>query len=208
MTKRAALYLRVSTDGQTTDNQRRDLLAMADYRGWEIVEEYRDHGISGAAGRDRRPELDRLLKDAARRRFDVVAFWSVDRLGRSTGKVASIMEELRAVGVEQAYHKEGIDTSTPHGKAMLHMAAVFAELERDMIRERVKAGLDRARAEPEEVRRAKGKKRIGRPALPATKRRDILAKRAAGLSLRATAREAGVALATVQKVLSEAEEAA
>lgn len=204
MNKRAAFYLRVSTDAQTTENQQRDLKRLAEYRGWTIVGEYRDQGISGAAGRDKRPELDRLLKDAARRRFDVVAFWAVDRLGRSTGKVATIMEELDALGVQQFYHKEAIDTSTPHGRAMLQMAAVFAELERGMIRERVIAGLERARAESPEVRAAKGKKAIGRPTLPENLRRTIVDLRGAGKSIREVAKGAGVSTATVQKVLKDA----
>jgi DNA invertase Pin-like site-specific DNA recombinase len=204
MTKRVAFYLRVSTDAQTTENQQRDLQRLAEYRGWTVVGEYRDQGISGAAGRDKRPELDRLLKDAARRRFDVVAFWAVDRLGRSTGKVATIMEELDALGVQQFYHKEAIDTSTPHGRAMLQMAAVFAELERGMIRERVIAGLERARAESPEVRAAKGKKAIGRPTLPENLRRTIVDLRGAGKSIREVAKGAGVSTATVQKVLKDA----
>lgn len=204
MTKRVAFYLRVSTDAQTTENQQRDLKRLAEYRGWTVVGEYRDQGISGAAGRDKRPELDRLLKDAARRRFDVVAFWAVDRLGRSTGKVATIMEELDALGVQQFYHKEAIDTSTPHGRAMLQMAAVFAELERGMIRERVIAGLERARAESPEVRAAKGKKAIGRPTLPENLRRTIVDLRGAGKSIREVAKGAGVSTATVQKVLKDA----
>lgn len=204
MTKRVAFYLRVSTDAQTAENQQRDLKRLAEYRGWTVVGEYRDQGISGAAGRDKRPELDRLLKDAARRRFDVVAFWAVDRLGRSTGKVATIMEELDALGVQQFYHKEAIDTSTPHGRAMLQMAAVFAELERGMIRERVIAGLERARAESPEVRAAKGKKVIGRPTLPENLRRTIVDLRGAGKSIREVAKGAGVSTATVQKVLKDA----
>lgn len=204
MNKRVAFYLRVSTDAQTTENQQRDLQRLAEYRGWTVVGEYRDQGISGAAGRDKRPELDRLLKDAARRRFDVVAFWAVDRLGRSTGKVATIMEELDALGVQQFYHKEAIDTSTPHGRAMLQMAAVFAELERGMIRERVIAGLERARAESPEVRAAKGKKAIGRPTLPENLRRTIVDLRGAGKSIREVAKGAGVSTATVQKVLKDA----
>lgn len=204
MTKRVAFYLRVSTDAQTTENQQRDLKRLAEYRGWAVVGEYRDQGISGAAGRDKRPELDRLLKDAARRRFDVVAFWAVDRLGRSTGKVATIMEELDALGVQQFYHKEAIDTSTPHGRAMLQMAAVFAELERGMIRERVIAGLERARAESPEVRAAKGKKAFGRPTLPENLRRTIVDLRGAGKSIREVAKGAGVSTATVQKVLKDA----
>ncbi|WP_417463570.1 recombinase family protein [Kordiimonas sp.] len=195
MTNRAALYLRVSTDKQTTENQRQDLLKLCEYRGWTIVGEYSDEGISGTSGREKRPGLNALLKDATRRRFDVAVFWSVDRLGRSTAKVATAMEELDALGVSQFYHKEAIDSATPHGRAMLQMAAVFATLERDMIAERVKAGLERAKAQG---------KRLGRAPVSAIKRREITEKRAEGLSYRATAEACGVALSTVYKVLKEA----
>lgn len=192
---RAALYLRVSTDRQTTENQRQDLIKLCEYRGWDIVAEYTDEGISGTKGRDKRPGLNALMQDATRRKFDVAVFWSVDRLGRSTAKVASAMEELDALGVSQFYYKEAIDTSTPHGKAMLSMAAVFANLERDMISERVKAGLERTKA--------KGTV-LGRKPLPDKVRQDIVQKRSEGLSYRATARSCGVALSTVYKVLTEA----
>ena len=195
MTNRAALYLRVSTDRQTIANQREDLQKLCAYRGWEIVAEYSDEGISGTKGRDKRPGLDAMLKDAARRRFDIAIFWSVDRLGRSTAKVAKMMEELDSFGVKQFYHKESIDTSTAHGRAMLQMAAVFAALERDMIAERVKAGLARAKAEG---------KRLGRAPVSARKRQEITTRRAEGLSYRATAEACGVALSTVYKVLKEA----
>ena len=165
--KRAALYLRVSTDGQTTDNQRRVLEEVAVRRGWSITATYADAGISGTKGRDKRPGFDAMLKDASRRRFDVLMFWSIDRLGRSTAAVASALAELDAAGVAIYADKEAVDATTPHGKAMLQMAAVFAELERAMIRERVIAGLARVKAEiaalPPGAARPNGKKAIGRP---------------------------------------------
>ena len=111
-----------------------------------MVAAYEDAGISGAKGRDKRPGLGALLKDAKRRRFDVAVFWSVDRLGRSTAAVAAAMDELEAAGVAQFYFKESMDTSTAHGRAMLEMAAVFAKLERSMIQERIRAGIARVRA--------------------------------------------------------------
>jgi DNA invertase Pin-like site-specific DNA recombinase len=147
MGKRAAIYLRVSTDGQTVENQRADLMKLAELRGWDVVATYEDAGISGAKGRDKRPRLDNLLKDAKRRRFDIALFWAVDRLGRSTSAVVTAMDELEAAGVSQFYFKESMDTSTANGRAMLEMAAVFARLEREMIRSRVNAGLQRAKAE-------------------------------------------------------------
>ena len=153
--KRAALYVRVSTDGQSTNNQRQALTEMAERRGWTVTTTYEDAGISGAKGRDKRPGFDAMLRDATRRRFDVLMFWSIDRLGRSTAAVTAALADLEAAGVAIYADKEAMDATTPHGRAMLQMAAVFAELERGMIRERVMAGLARVRAE--------GKKTLGRP---------------------------------------------
>jgi DNA invertase Pin-like site-specific DNA recombinase len=124
--KRAALYVRVSTDGQTTENQRLALEAVAQRRGWEVVQTYRDNGISGVKGRDKRPAFDAALKDAVRRRFDVLMVWSIDPMGRSTATVAAALAELEEARVAIYADKEGMDATTPHGKAMLQMAAVFA----------------------------------------------------------------------------------
>jgi DNA invertase Pin-like site-specific DNA recombinase len=118
-TKRAALYLRVSTDTQTIENQRMVLEAAAARRGWQIVQTSADEGISGAKGRDLRPALDHMLKDATRGRFDVLMFWSIDRLGRSTAAVAPALAELDAAGVAIYADKEAMDATTPHGRAML-----------------------------------------------------------------------------------------
>jgi DNA invertase Pin-like site-specific DNA recombinase len=157
-TKRAALYLRVSTDGQTTGNQGRALIEVAERRSWIVTTTYEDAGISGAKGRDKRPGFDAMLKDATRRRFDVLMFWSIDRLGRSTAAVTAALAELDAAGVAIYADKEAMDATTPHGRAMLQMAAVFAELERGMIRERVMAGLARVRAEGRKL----GRPKVGR----------------------------------------------
>jgi DNA invertase Pin-like site-specific DNA recombinase len=154
--KRAALYIRVSTDGQTVENQRLALEAVAQRRGWTVVEVYQDNGISGAKGRDKRPAFDAALKDAVRRKFDVLMVWSIDRMGRSTATVTAALAELEAAGVAIYADKEAMDATTPHGKAMLHMAAVFAELERGMIRDRVMAGLERARAQGVTLGRPRG----------------------------------------------------
>jgi DNA invertase Pin-like site-specific DNA recombinase len=126
----------------------------------DVVATYEDAGISGAKGRDRPPGLDSLLKDAKRRRFDIALFWAVDRLGRSTLAVVTAMDELEAAGVSQFYCKERMDTSTAHGRAMLEMAAVFARLEREMIRSRVNAGLQRAKAEGKKLGRPKTKQGV------------------------------------------------
>ena len=145
--KRVAIYLRVSTGEQTTENQRRELEEVATRHGWRVVEFFEDAGISGAKGRDKRPGLDRLLKAVARRDVDMVAAWSVDRLGRSLIDLLDFLRELHAKGVDLFLHQQGLDTSTPSGRAMFQMLGVFAEFERAMIRERVMAGLSRAKAD-------------------------------------------------------------
>jgi DNA invertase Pin-like site-specific DNA recombinase len=153
--KRAVLYLRVSTVDQTTANQKRQLRQVADRAGWEIVKVYKDHGISGAKGRDKRPAFDALHKAAARREFDVVMVWSVDRLGRSLQDLVSFLNHIHAVGVDLFLHQQGIDTTTAGGKAMFQMLGVFSEFERSIIQERVRAGLRRAKD---------AGKQLGRPA--------------------------------------------
>ena len=145
--KRAVLYLRVSTLDQTTANQERELRDIASRMGWEIGRVYKDHGISGAKGRDRRPAFDALCRDAAKRQFDIVMAWSVDRLGRSLQDLVGFLSELHALGIDLFLHQQGIDTTTPAGKAMFQMMGVFAEFERAMIQERVRAGLKRAVSE-------------------------------------------------------------
>jgi len=145
-TKRVALYLRVSTTEQTTDNQLLELDAVIKHCGWKTVEVYEDHGISGAKSRDKRPAFARMMQDATRRRFDVIAAWSVDRLGRSLQDLVSFLNELHALGIDLYLHQQALDTSTPSGRAMFNMCGVFAEFERAMIQERVKSGLSRARA--------------------------------------------------------------
>ena len=126
--KRAVLYLRVSTDGQTTENQRLALQAVAERRGWSVVGQYEDAGLSGAGARHRRPEFDRMMRDAVRGRFNLVMVWAVDRFGRSTATVAAALAELADLGVSLYAEREGMDATTPTGRAMLQMAAVFAEL--------------------------------------------------------------------------------
>jgi DNA invertase Pin-like site-specific DNA recombinase len=142
-TKRAALYARVSTDGQTTDNQIRELRQVAERNGWEIIQEYIDQGISGAKGREQRPAFDALWKGATRRQFDVVMVWAVDRLGRSLSHLVNFLSELHAKKVDLFIFQQGVDTTTPGGKALFGMMGVFAEFERSMIQERVKAGIKR-----------------------------------------------------------------
>ena len=144
--KQVAIYLRVSTTGQTLENQKRELEEVGGRHGWEVIRVFKDTGISGAKGRDQRPGLDALLRGVARKEFDLVAAWSVDRLGRSLQDLLGTLGELHAKGIGLYLHQQGLDTSTPAGKAMFQMMGVFAEFERAMIRERVMAGLKRAKA--------------------------------------------------------------
>jgi DNA invertase Pin-like site-specific DNA recombinase len=132
---------------QTTENQERELQAIAERIGWTVVKVYRDQGVSGAKSRQDRPAFDALCKDASRRQFDLIAAWSVDRLGRSLPDLVGFLTEIHALGVNLFLHQQGVDTTTPAGKALFQMMGVFAEFERAMIQERVKAGLQRAKAQ-------------------------------------------------------------
>jgi DNA invertase Pin-like site-specific DNA recombinase len=198
---RAAIYLRTSTLEQTTENQERELRAVATRLGHEIVEVYSDNGISGAKSRDKRPAFDRLHKDAARRRFDLVMAWSVDRLGRSVQDLVAFLSELHASRVGLYLHQQGLDTTTPSGRAMFQMMGVFAEFERAMIAERVRAGMARAKATG-----TKSGKAIGRPPIDPRRREAIRkAYQAGGIGLRGVAAQFGVSVATVRRALSESE---
>lgn len=191
MGKRVALYVRVSTDGQTTDNQRQELEAVAGRHGWEIVDTFTDRGISGAKGRDKRPGFDALCKAVARRDVDLVASWSVDRIGRSLRDLVEFCEELRAKGVGLYLHQQGLDTSTPAGRAMFGMVSVFAEFERAMIVERVKAGLKRAKKEG----------RVGgRPRVSERVEEKVRRSLADGVGMRAAAALHGVGVSVVQRI--------
>jgi DNA invertase Pin-like site-specific DNA recombinase len=139
---------------QTTANQERELREVAGHMGCDVVKVYKDHGISGAKGRDKRPAFDALCRDATKRQFDMVMAWSVDRLGRSLQDLVGFLSELHALGIDLFLHQQGLDTTTPAGKAMFQMMGVFAEFERAIIQERVRAGLARAKSEG---------KRLGRP---------------------------------------------
>ena len=193
--RRAAIYIRVSTDGQTVDNQRLELEQAAERAGWKIVGIYDDNGVSGAKSREYRVAFDRLCKDATRRKFDVVMAWSVDRLGRSLQDLVGFLSELHAVGVDLYLHQQGIDTTTPAGKMMFQMMGVFAEFERSMIQARVKAGLARARAQG---------KTLGRPKVTEQVERAVLAARADGTGKRKIARRLGIGVSTVTRIIADA----
>ena len=189
--KRVALYLRVSTNGQSTENQKLELETVAARHGWDVEATYQDAGISGAKGRDKRPGLDRLLKAVARRDIDMIAAWSVDRLGRSLQDLLGVLSELHAKGVDLYLHQQGLDTSTPSGRAMFQMLGVFAEFERAMIQERVRAGLARARQRGKQL----GRRRLEQT--DASKAARIRAMRAKGVGIRRIASELGVGVGTV-----------
>lgn len=198
MAKRVAFYTRVSTsDGkQTTDNQLRELTIAAERLGWEVVAHFTDVGISGAKGRDRRPGLDDMLKGIARRDFDMIAAWSVCRLGRSLQHLVSLLSDLDARKVDLYLHVQAIDTSTPSGKAMFQMMGVFAEFERSMVSERVRAGL------------ARSDKRSGRPPLDYLVRRKIEKALGSGMSINATAKKLKVGIGTVHRIKTRLADAA
>ena len=189
--KRAVLYLRVSTIDQTTANQERELRDIASRSGLEIVKVYKDHGISGAKGRDKRPAFDALCRDASKRQFDVVMAWSVDRLGRSLQDLVTFLSEIHALNIDLFLQQQGLDTRTPAGKAMFGMMGVFAEFERSMISERVRAGLARAKDAGTQ---------LGRPRIAPELEQRIREALAGGLSVRKTAAKFNVNPSTVQNV--------
>jgi len=193
MAKRVALYLRVSTAEQTTKNQKRELQAVATRHGWEVVETFEDAGVSGAKGRGQRPGLDALLRGVARKDFDLVAAWSVDRLGRSLQDLLALLGELHAKDVGLYLHQQGLDTTTPAGTAMFQMMGVFAQFERAMIQERVKSGLARARADGAT---------LGRPRVDSKVEDKIMDARTQGTGLRKIASDVGVGVSVVQRVVN------
>ncbi len=195
------LYIRAYSDAsghgtskQDTNNQRRELEAVAERSGWKVVKVYEDAGISGAKGRDQRPGLDAMMKAVNAKEFDMVASWSVDRLGRSLTDLLSILQGFHDKGVDLFLHQQGLDTSTTAGKAMFQMLGVFAEFERGIIRERVNAGLARARAKGTKL----GRRRV-KPSVEAR----ILELRANGDGILKIGRTLGVGTSVVQRVFKQ-----
>jgi DNA invertase Pin-like site-specific DNA recombinase len=191
--KRAAIYVRVSTVDQKTANQERQLRETARRAGYKIVKVYKDHGVSGAKGRDKRPEFDALCRDAAKREFEVIMVWSVDRLGRSLQDLVAFLSEIRSLNIDLFLYQQGLDTRTPSGKAMFQMLGVFAEFERCIISERVRSGMARAKSDG---------KRLGRPTIAP----DLEAKIKAALGkpgrpgVRKIAEQFGISTGTVQRI--------
>jgi DNA invertase Pin-like site-specific DNA recombinase len=192
--KRAALYVRVSTDRQTIDNQIAKLTEVAKARGWLIVATFSDAGISGAKGRKDRPGLDTMLKEAQRHKFDVVMSWAIDRMGRSLIDLLDTIRHLEACRVDLYLDQQQIDTTTPAGKLMFQVCGAFAEFERSMIRERVHAGLRRAVANGKVLGRP-----LNDPGAVEKARREL----AKGIGIGKVARSVGLGVGTVHKLARE-----
>jgi DNA invertase Pin-like site-specific DNA recombinase len=204
--KRAALYVRVSTDKQTVAHQLEALRGVAERRGRQVVEVYRDDGISGAKGREQRPGLDAMLHDAKRRKFDVVMAWAIDRLGRSLLDLLGTIKELEHVGVDLYLDQQNIDTTSPMGMLLFQVMGAFAEFERTMIKQRIHAGLKTIKAKVAAgeafVARNSGvvRSRLGHPSTDEKKlkaARDYLAQ---GIGILKTAEKAGLGTGTVQRL--------
>ena len=190
---RCAIYTRVSTNDQLTDNQSDILREYAINKGYTITREYSDKGISGAKGRDKRPQFDELIKDATRKKFDIVLAFSVCRLGRSLTHLVSFLNEINSVGCNLYIHQSGLDTSTPTGKMMFQMVGIFSEFERSIITSRVKAGMERYK---------KNGGKLGRPSnLNQGMVNSIKFMRTKGIGIRKISRELGVGVSTIYKVM-------
>lgn len=190
--KQVALYARVSTDGQSCENQLRELRAAIGRHGWTIVAEYVDRGVSGAKGRQERPRFHALLNAVARKEFDMIAAWSVDRLGHSLQDLVGFLGDLQSKKIDLYLHQQALDTSTPSGKAMYQMLGVFAEFERTIIQERVRAGLARARAKGTILGRPKSGPKVE------AKIRELFAQ---GMGKAKIARTLGIGTSVAQRVL-------
>ena len=188
---RAALYMRVSTLDQHPETQLYDLRELARQRGFQIVQEYTDR-LSGAKAR--RPGLDQMLKDARARQFDVVLVWAGDRIARSVRHFLEVLDELNHLGIEFVSFRENIDTGGPLGRAIIVIIGAIAELERNLIIERVRAGMRRAKLEG---------RRIGRAPLDVD-RQAVLRDRGRGLSLTDIARAHRISRASVSRIIKEA----
>ena len=193
MTKRIALYARVSTDKQTVENQLIELRSLCERLGYTIVQEYTENGISGAKGRNDRPALDAMLKAATQRKFDMVMCWSIDRLGRSLQNLVEILNELQALGIDLYFQQQGMDTSTPSGRMIFSVFGAIGEFEKNLIRERVVAGQQRAKAN--------GVK-LGRPSkMNDGMRSAVRLLREKGMGIKQIARELQIGVGTVYSVI-------
>ena len=193
--KKVCLYVRVSTQTQTTENQIQALREVAERSGYEIVKIYSDDGISGSKGREDRPALNQMMKDAVNRQFEMVMCWSIDRLGRSITNLIEIMNELNELKIDMFFSQQSIDTQTSSGRMIFGIFSSLASFEREMIRERVMAGLDRAR---------KNGVKLGRPSsVNDGVRNAVLILKDKGVGVRETCRKLGIGCATYYSVVNE-----
>ena len=190
--KRAVLYLRVSKHEQTIENQRIELERVAKAKGWKVIATFKDEGVSGAFGREVRAQYDLMLKQGVQAKFDVVLAWDVSRLSRSLVDLVTTLDELHACGIDLYLHQQAIDTTTPAGKAMFQMCGVFAEFERGILSERVKAGLNKAKEEG---------KTLGRP-MKFANIKKIVEDRGRGKTIRQIANEQRLSVGKVHKLLN------
>ncbi len=197
MTKNIAIYVRVSTQEQSVENQLADLTGVAEREGWNVVKVFKDKGVSGAKRQDQRPAFDKLCKAAARHEFDLVAAWSLDRIGRTLIGVVQFLDELNALKIDLFLYREGADTRTPAGRMYYQMAGVFAEFERNRIRERVQSGMDHARANG-----TKSGRPIGRPRVSPEIEAAVRKARREGKGIHWIAHKVGCGVGTVQRIIA------
>ena len=190
---KVGIYVRVSTLQQTTDNQLLELYEICERNDWTVVEEYNET-VSGTKGVDSRSELNRLLKDASRKKFSKVVIWSVDRLGRSMKHLVMVLSQLKDLDVDIFSYKQGIDTSTTMGSSFFHMVGIFAELENNMRSERQKIGIKRAMKD--------GIKFGRKDVMDEEKEYQIYNLRSKGKSIRAIAKEVGISVGRTHKACS------
>ncbi len=196
MVRKVAIYTRVSTLDQTIDNQLIELRDHCSKMGWEIVKEYADEGLSGTLSREKRPALNSLIKDAYRKRFDSVVCWDISRIGRSMKELVLFLSDMKDKGVGICSVRQGFDTSTSMGEIMFQFVGILSSWEREMIRERTLAGLERAKSEGKTL----GRRKVTNDTMTA----KILELRTAKKSIREIASEVGVSIGTVSNVLKVA----
>jgi DNA invertase Pin-like site-specific DNA recombinase len=197
--KKVVIYGRVSTNKQTVDNQLNQLREISKRNDWDIVDEYLDEGISGSLGRDKRPSFDRLLKDVNRKKFDGILVWSIDRLGRSLQDLVSFLNDIQSKNVDLYIHQQGLDTTTSTGKMMFQMCGVFSEFERNIIRERVKSGMENAKRNG-----TKSGRRIGRPTnVNETTKTTIMELLDRGMSKTKVCKTLGIGVGSLYKLIEQ-----
>ena len=195
--KRVVIYGRTSTDKQTVENQLQTLREVSRRNDWEIVEEYTDEGISGSHGRNRRPSFDRLLKDSVRGKFEGILVWDISRLGRSLQDLISFLNDIQSKNIDLYIHQQGIDTTTPSGKMMFQMIGVFSEFERNLIRDRVRSGMETAKRNG-----TKSGKKIGRPTnVNDSTRSTIIELSERGMSKTKICKTLGIGVGTLYKLV-------